>query len=65
LQYHSKPTSFVSLKESHPFYSALGGKLVHEKELEIGGKPLIEVAYGWMDSGSLRMHLFSTIARYD
>jgi GNAT superfamily N-acetyltransferase len=35
------------------FYSALGGKLVHEKELEIGGKPLIEVAYGWMDTGSL------------
>jgi GNAT superfamily N-acetyltransferase len=36
------------------FYSALGGKPVHEKELEIGKKPLIEVAYGWMDTGSLR-----------
>lgn len=36
------------------FYAALGGKLVHEKELTIGGKLLIEVAYGWMDTGNLR-----------
>lgn len=36
------------------FYAALGGKLVHEKEIEIGGKPLIAVAYGWMDAGDLR-----------
>jgi hypothetical protein len=36
------------------FYAALGGKVVHEKELTIGGKPLIEVAYGWADIGNLR-----------
>jgi GNAT superfamily N-acetyltransferase len=36
------------------FYSALGGKTVREKELEIGGKPLIEVAYGWIDTVTLR-----------
>jgi GNAT superfamily N-acetyltransferase len=36
------------------FYAALGGKIVHEKELTIGGKPLIEVAYGWVDTGNLR-----------
>lgn len=36
------------------FYAALGGKPVHEKELEIGGKSLIEVAYGWIDTESLR-----------
>jgi GNAT superfamily N-acetyltransferase len=36
------------------FYAALGGKIVHEKELTIGGKPLIEVAYGWVDIGNLR-----------
>jgi GNAT superfamily N-acetyltransferase len=36
------------------FYAALGGKRVHEKELEIGGKPLIEIAYGWLNTGSLR-----------
>jgi GNAT superfamily N-acetyltransferase len=36
------------------FYAALGGSPVYEKELEIGGKPLIELAYGWMDTKSLR-----------
>jgi GNAT superfamily N-acetyltransferase len=36
------------------FYAALGGKPVHEKEEEIGGKRLIEVAYGWMDTKNLR-----------
>ncbi|MFB2893443.1 N-acetyltransferase family protein [Aerosakkonemataceae cyanobacterium BLCC-F50] len=29
------------------FYTALGGEPVREKEIEIGGKRLIEVAYGW------------------
>jgi len=29
------------------FYEALGGQYVREKEIEIGGKALIEVAYGW------------------
>lgn len=29
------------------FYEALGGQVVREKEIEIGGKGLIEVAYGW------------------
>jgi GNAT superfamily N-acetyltransferase len=36
------------------FYAALGGKIVHEKELAVGGKPLSEVAYGWVDTGNLR-----------
>lgn len=36
------------------FYAALGGKPVREKGLEIGGKPLIEVAYGWADTANLR-----------
>lgn len=36
------------------FYAALGGKPAHEKEIEIGGKSLIEVAYGWMETGNLR-----------
>lgn len=36
------------------FYAALGGNPVHEKEIEIGGKPLIEVAYGWIETGNLR-----------
>ncbi len=36
------------------FYAALGGKPVRDRELEIGGKLLVEVAYGWMDTGNLR-----------
>ena len=36
------------------FYTALGGKPVYEKALEIGGKPLIEVAYGWTNTANLR-----------
>jgi hypothetical protein len=35
------------------FYAALGGKPIHEKEMEFGGKLLIAVAYGWMDTGNL------------
>ncbi len=38
------------------FYAALGGKLIYEKELEIAGKSLIEVAYGWVDTNPLRGH---------
>jgi ribosomal protein S18 acetylase RimI-like enzyme len=29
------------------FYEKMGGKLVGEKTLEIGGAPLTEIAYGW------------------
>ncbi|MEN9518982.1 MAG: hypothetical protein RLZZ381_1570 [Cyanobacteriota bacterium] len=35
------------------FYAALGGKIVHEKELTIGGKLLFEVAYGWVNIENL------------
>jgi ribosomal protein S18 acetylase RimI-like enzyme len=31
------------------FYESLGGKRLHEKEIEIGDTTLIEVAYGWKD----------------
>jgi len=31
------------------FYEALGGKKVDTREIEIGGKKLSEVAYGWND----------------
>jgi len=36
------------------FYAALGGKRVYEKERKIGERPLIEVAYGWLNTGSFR-----------
>lgn len=31
------------------FYESLGGRLVGEKEIEIGQQKLLEVAYGWDD----------------
>ena len=37
------------------FYAALGGELVYEKELTIGGKSLIEVAYGWTNTQNLKI----------
>ena len=40
------------LAENQParrFYEALGGEYVAERELSIGGTPLMEVAYGWRD----------------
>ncbi|MGB8212295.1 MAG: GNAT family N-acetyltransferase [Anaerolineales bacterium] len=38
------------LKDNLPareFYQAVGGELLREKPIEIGGQTLIEVAYGW------------------
>lgn len=35
------------------FYERLGGKLVMQKEIDIGGKLLFEVGYGWRDITSL------------
>jgi hypothetical protein len=34
---------------SRRFYEALGGTLVTNKVIELAGKSLIEVAYGWYD----------------
>lgn len=34
---------------SRGFYEALGGQFVREKDIEIGGATLREVAYGWKD----------------
>lgn len=31
------------------FYKALGGKEIDTREIEIGGKKLTEIAYGWND----------------
>ena len=45
-------TLLVWVLEENPaclFYKALGGKDISKKEIEIGGKKLIEVAFGWQD----------------
>jgi len=34
------------------FYEALGGRPFAEKEVNIGGANLVEVAYGWRDLGT-------------
>ncbi len=36
------------------FYAALGGVPVREKEIDMGGASLMEVAYGWADTRALR-----------
>ena len=36
------------------FYEALGGRLLREKQVEIGGVALDEIAYGWPDTAALR-----------
>ncbi|MBA2441891.1 MAG: GNAT family N-acetyltransferase [Rubrobacter sp.] len=38
---------------SRGFYEVLGGEVVGEQEIEIGGSRLREVAYGWKDVGEL------------
>jgi GNAT superfamily N-acetyltransferase len=38
---------------SRKFYERLGGQLVYEKTVTIGGVPLIEVAYGWRDAHTI------------
>ncbi len=35
------------------FYTALGGEPVLENKIEIGGKQLIEVTYGWKNTAKL------------
>jgi GNAT superfamily N-acetyltransferase len=39
---------------AYQFYAKLKGIPVYKKELEIGGKRLIEIAYGWTNTSTLR-----------
>lgn len=38
---------------SRRFYEALGAKYATEKVIDLGGKSLVEVAYGWRDALTL------------
>jgi hypothetical protein len=40
---------------SRAFYERLGGKLVGEKTVEVGGREVLEVAYSWDDTGDVRL----------
>ncbi len=39
----------LSDNNSRTFYERLGGELFDQKEIEIGGQQLTEIAYGWRD----------------
>jgi len=43
----------LSANPSRQFYERLGGQLVREREIEIGGVSLPEVGYGWADLEAL------------
>ncbi|HXV49673.1 MAG TPA: GNAT family N-acetyltransferase [Candidatus Binatia bacterium] len=38
---------------SRAFYEALGGQLLGQKQISVGGTELVEVAYGWRDARRL------------
>ena len=42
--------------KARAFYEALGGVLVEEKAITIGGAELIDVAYGWSDIQVIAFH---------
>ncbi|HEY7294275.1 MAG TPA: GNAT family N-acetyltransferase [Dehalococcoidia bacterium] len=47
------------LAENQParrFYEALGGTVVRERSITIGGADLAEIAYGWTDLEALQRH---------
>lgn len=41
---------FRDNQPSRRFYEAMGGELLYEKEFELAGTKLTEVAYGWKDT---------------
>lgn len=43
----------LSDNNSRTFYERLGGELFDNKEIEIGGQQLIEIAYGWRELSKL------------
>ena len=47
--FHSMLVWVLADNRSKKFYSALGGRLLYEREIDIGGVKLVEEAYGWPD----------------
>lgn len=47
--YHSMVIFALEENPACRFYEAIGGKLIGKEEIEIGGKPLLEVVYGWTE----------------
>ena len=52
--YHSLVIWVLKDNPARGFYERLGGRLAAEKVVEIGGKPLLDVAYVWPDLAVFR-----------
>lgn len=52
--YHSLVIWVLKENPACGFYERIGGRKVGEKEIVIGGQPLIEVAYAWHDLGAFK-----------
>lgn len=53
-------TMLIWVIEANPyrkFYESLGGKLVREKTIEIGGSLILEVGYGWEEIHNMQNRL--------
>jgi L-amino acid N-acyltransferase YncA len=51
---HSMLVWVLAENPSRRFYEALGGQVIRQKPIEIGGVTLDEVAYGWTDTRLLQ-----------
>ena len=47
---------FEDNRSARAFYESLGGKLAGKQQINLGGKDLIEVTYGWKDISELLRH---------
>jgi ribosomal protein S18 acetylase RimI-like enzyme len=47
--YHSLIACVVKDNPARRFYERLGGRLMGEKVVEVGGKELVDMAYAWPD----------------
>ena len=45
--HHSMLAWVLKENPNRKFYSAIGGIYLREKQIAIGGQPLLEIAYGW------------------
>jgi len=58
--YHSLVAWVLKDNPACRFYQKLGGQMIAEKVIEIGGKQLTDVAYAWRDLTILRQGGFSS-----
>lgn len=54
--FHQLIVWVLAKNPSTGFYASLGGSVVSEKEIEIGGKQLTELAFGWVNLNQLESY---------